>query len=424
MQTILKYLLYIHVAQHATELVVRLFQVLTLMVTEYESLPNFMKNIITKKDFDTALIFSMDKELLKMIKIISVDLILGTFELLNGFWGWFWIFSKGISLVFGYKENNEFAPTIVFLVLMSVWSSIKQFPINLLENSTIGVSQGTSKDHDEFIKQELKSLAHKLILAPLIGGLLYVSVFKYHSNLLWLSLTSGSALLVVYFLYSTFIEPVCLKYKLLEDGSLKTSIKAMLDESGFRNANIYVTQRPSKCTFRNVQIFGFGKLKKVVLYENLMKSDLTNEEILAVLSHELGHWKKGDMWIWFAVFQEIILVDIITSMLILRCGCIFKAIGLCCFYRPTILALLISKVFVSGSLTVQCLNKLMFRSFEHQADSFAKSLGHGRNLANALIKIGKEKKEFPVSSNIYIYSLLSQPTILQRVKYLVSEKEE
>lgn len=423
MQTILKYLLYMHVAQHVTELLVRLFQLLTLMVTVYESLPDRMKNIITKKDFEVVQYFSIDKELLKIIKTVSVNLILDSFELYYGIWGWFWIFSKVISLAFGYSGSNELAPTIVFLVIMSAWSSVKEFPIHALDNAILGESQGTYKNREELVKQELKSLAQKLLLVPLIGAVLHISVFKYHSNLLWLALAFGLILFIGHFLYSNFIEPICLKYKPLEDGSLKTSIKNMLDESGFRNASIYVTQRPSKCTFRYVQICGYGEFKKAVLYENLMKNNLTNEEILAVVSHELGHWKKGDIWIWLAVFHEIFLADVITSILILRCGCVFKAIGLSCFYRPTILALLISKVFVSGSLTVQCLSKLMFRCFERQADGFAKSLGHGRNLANALIKIGKAKKEFPIASKIYVYSFLTQPTTLQRVDYLVSEKD-
>lgn len=421
MQTILKYLIYIHVAQHITQLIVRLYQLLTLMLTQYESLPNLIKNIITKNDFVVSQNHSIDKELLKIVELITLDLLLGTYELYNGIWAWFWIFSEGISLGFGCNENNNLVPTIVFLIVLCFWSSIKRFPIKLLEKSV----QGTFKNHKDFMKEELRSFVHNVALVSMFSGLLYISVFKNDCSLLWLSLFTAPSLIIGHFLYWTLLEPICLKYRRLEEGTLRTSIESMLAESDFRSARIYVTERPTKCTFRHVQIYSFWKLKRVVLYSNLMKiNDLTNEEIVAVVSHELGHWKKNHMWIWFAVIQEIILVDIMTSMWIMSCGCIFKAIGLSCFYRPTIVALLVSKVFVSGSLVVQCLSKLMFRCFEFQADNFAKSLGNGENLANALVKIGKDKKEFPVNANVYIFSLLSQPSTLQRVRNLVKEKDE
>lgn len=424
MMTILRYLIYIHVVKTITELIVRIYQVSTQMVADYESLPNLVKSIYSNADFESSRTYSVDKEFLKIIKVVYMDLILGTYELYYGIWGSVWLVSENLAYILGYCVSCETAPTTIFLFLICIFSTIKEFPINVLENFIVEDRLGAGRNRDDFMNQELRRLFHKLMFVPVVSTILHISVLKGHSNLLWLYLSFGLALIVGFFVYSIFIETICMETRLLEEGPLKSSIKDLLRTVNLEDADIYVASKTSKCSYRSVQIFGLSWFKKVVIYQDVMRSHLSEDEILAIICHELGHWEKGHIWIWLGVFQQIFLADILTSMLFLRCRCIFRAIGLSCSKTPVILALLLSKVFVSGSIFVSFVIKFMFRTFEYQADDYVKELGQGKVLAKALVKMSKEKKEFPKSAAMYMYGLLAKPTLLSRISALGVEKED
>ena len=172
----------------------------------------------------------------------------------------------------------------------------------------------------------------------------------------------------------------------LEAGTLRNKISAYAKTVGFKLDKIFVIDGSKRSTKANAYFSGFGSQKQVTLYDTLI-NDLEAEEIVAVLAHEVGHYKKKH--IIFNLFASIILTGVTLF----------------------IMSLLISKA--TGLIM-----NWFSRKFEYQADNFAKTTYKAEPLISGLKKLSKNSLSNLTPHPAYVFMHYSHPTLLQRITNL------
>lgn len=203
----------------------------------------------------------------------------------------------GFAFVDNYVNTiteNTILITLIFFGVLTFASDIINIPFSIYGTFVIEERFGFNKTTVKtFILDKLKGW----LVSALFGGVivsLIVWFYEATGELFWiyaLALIAGFSLFMTLF-YSNVIVPLFNKQTPLEEGELKDAIKEFADKVGFKIQNIYVIDGSKRSTKANAYFTGFGRKKRIVLYDTLIK-DLSKEEIVAVLSHEIGHYKHN-----------------------------------------------------------------------------------------------------------------------------------
>jgi len=207
------------------------------------------------------------------------------------------------------------------------------------------------------------------------------------------------------------------KFEELRDEELKNSIEKMMSEVGFKAKGVYVMDASKRDTRLNAYFAGLGKSKRVVLFDTLLRK-LNKNEVLAVLGHELGHFKHKD------ILKNIAIVGLMLFLVFFIFGNLpdnlFMKLGI-----PKnganiiILTLLFSDMLF---FILQPLINMISRHNEFAADEMGSVLVSKKDLASALRKLVKANKHFPKVSKIYAIFYYSHPPILERLERLESKE--
>jgi STE24 endopeptidase len=263
----------------------------------------------------------------------------------------------------------------------------------------------------DFVKQILLSM---VIGAVLLTAVLYIYQYtgKWFWLLAWLAV-SGFSLLMTFF-YSEWIVPLFNKQTPLEEGELRTAIESFAAKAGFGLKNIYVMDGSKRSTKANAYFTGFGKKKRIVLFDTLIK-ELEMEEIVAVLAHEIGHYKKKH------VYQSM-LISILTMGITFYILSLFlnnlqlaEALGgkVSSFHLGLVgFTLLVTPISEALGLGMNHIS----RKNEYEADRFAAQFGLGDALISALKKISVKALSNLNPHPLVVFWYYSHPTLLQRIE--------
>lgn len=216
--------------------------------------------------------------------------------------------------------------------------------------------------------------------------------------------------------YSTIIVPLFNKQTPLEEGELKDAIREFCNKVGFRLSKIYVIDGSKRSTKANAYFTGLGKRKRIVLYDTLI-NDLSKEEIVAVLAHEIGHYKKKHTisGMVLSVIQTGITLYIfslftVNPLLSWALGAKVKGVHM---------ALMAFGVIYSPISTILGIGmNVVSRKNEYEADSFAREHGTGEHLISALKKLSSSNLSNLTPHKAYVFFHYSHPTLLQRIRAL------
>ncbi|XP_073173526.1 CAAX prenyl protease 1 homolog isoform X4 [Lepidochelys kempii] len=254
-------------------------------------------------------------------------------------------------------------------------------------------------------------------------------------------------------IYADYIAPLFDKFIPLPEGELKQAIEMMAKSIDFPLTKVYVVEGSKRSSHSNAYFYGFFKNKRIVLFDTLLedycalnkehsegedgedddtkskvknkKQGCKNEEVLAVLGHELGHWKLGHTIKNIVISQMNSFLCFFLFAVLIGQKELFAAFG---FYetQPTLIGLMIIFQFIFSpynEVLSFCLTVLS-RRFEFQADAFAKELGKAKDLYSALIKLNKDNLGFPVSDWIFSMWHYSHPPLLERLQALKDAKQD
>lgn len=265
-----------------------------------------------------------------------------------------------------------------------------------------------------FIIDNIKSIFLSAVIGlPLIFAITYF-IDNYELWWLYSFLSLFGIMIFINMIYPTLIAPMFNKMEPLKNIELEESIKKLLDKVGFQTDGIFTIDASKRDSRLNAYFGGFGKTKRVVLFDTLIEK-LTTQEILAVLGHELGHFKHGD------VYKNLILIGILLFSAFYFLGNIpqefFNELGV--EKRGDTLIILFFLLTPVLTMVIMPIFGLVSRHNEFEADKMGAELsGNKLFLKNALKKLVIENRAFPKSHKIFIFFYYSHPPIYERLQKL------
>lgn len=333
-----------------------------------------------------------------------------SFLILGGF-GW-------IDQLLGSFIENKIILTLVFFLVIMVASDLLTLPFQLYSTFVIEEKFGFNTTTKKiFFTDKLKGYLLSVVIGGLLGSaLIYLILALGTSFWIVFSVIIVSFMLFVQLFYSSLILPLFNKLSPLEEGELKSAILAYAEENKFSLSNIFVIDGSKRSKKANAFFMGLGKRKKIVLYDTLIQNH-TIEELVAVLAHEMGHYKKKHiisgmvlsiLQITFTLFVLSLMVLNTNLSVALGAQQLSFAVNLIAFgilYSP------ISKV--TGILM-----NIFSRKNEYEADHFAKTTYNGKALASALKKLSADNLSnlYPHPATVFLH--YSHPPLLKRLEAL------
>jgi STE24 endopeptidase len=312
-----------------------------------------------------------------------------------------------------FSENNIIVALIFFGIIMLA-NDFLSTPFAYYNTFVIEEKYGFNKTTIKtFILDKLKGW---LMAAILGGGILALIIWFYNTTgaNFWLY-AWGIVIVFSVFLnmfYARLIVPLFNKQTPLEEGSLRSKIEDYALKVGFSLQNIFVIDGSKRSTKANAYFSGFGREKRITLYDTLI-NDLEEDEIVAVLAHEVGHYKRKH--IIYNLFASTITMGVTFWLLSLFIGMpIFsEALGVS---TPSFHIGLIAFgiLYTPISEITGLLMNLLSRKFEYEADDYAKSTFAANPLISALKKLNKNSLSNLTPHPAYVFMHYSHPTLLQR----------
>jgi STE24 endopeptidase len=311
--------------------------------------------------------------------------------------------------------HNEILVSLVFFGVIFLVSDLLLTPFEWYDTFVIEERFGFNKVTPKlFVMDKLKSYLMMIILG---GGLLSLIIWIYTLTptyfwlLAWAVITLFSLFMAMF--YSEIIVPLFNKQTPLAEGELRTEIEKFANKAGFKLKNIYIIDGSKRSTKANAYFTGFGAKKRIVLYDTLMDT-MTTDEIVAVLAHEIGHYKRKHTLINFALNMPYTLLLFFFFGFVLQSDVFAQALGgaKASFHLN---ALAFAILYSPVSMILDIGMNILSRKFEYQADKYAASFGYGDLLVSSLKKLSATSLSNLTPNPLYVFFHYSHPTLYQRI---------
>lgn len=313
---------------------------------------------------------------------------------------------------------------VIFFMVLIYGETLINIPFSLYNTFSVEKRFGfTNQSPALWVKDLIKSL---ILNTLLLGFLLYVLLWliRVLPDLWWLAGWVFFLFFSIFLLYISpyVIEPLFNKFKPMEDTSLEGRIKEIMARTGLKINRVFSMDASKRSSHSNAYFTGIGHVKRIVLFDTLLANHV-DDEIIAILAHEAGHWKKKHIFKMLVFSQTIGLFGFYLAYK-LTAGDVLADVFM--LDISTIYAKLLLVVFI-GTLLLFPLRPLMAyisRRHEIEADNFALQLtGTPGPMADALIKLGKDNLANLHPHPLYAAVYYSHPPLVQRVKRILSVEE-
>jgi len=321
------------------------------------------------------------------------------------------------NIVQQYIQNPIGTPILFFGILFFA-NDVLNIPFELYDTFVIEQKFGFNKITPKlYIFDKLKGLGMTIIMG---GGILFVVIWiytltpEYFWLLAWAVVTAFSLFMTMF--YSQIIVPLFNKQTPLEAGELRTEIEKFALKTDFKLDNVFVIDGSKRSTKANAYFSGLGSKKRIVLYDTLMDK-MTVEEIVAVLAHEVGHYKHKHTLINFMISIPYTLLLFFAFGYILQSDSFAQALGgtVASFHLN---AIAFSILYSPISLVLDTAMNVLSRKFEYQADAFAASYGYAPQLESGLKKLSATSLSNLMPHPLSVFFHYSHPTLYQRITKL------
>ena len=318
--------------------------------------------------------------------------------------------------------DNLFMQTFSVVLLLSI-TSLASIPFAWHDTMKIEQKYGFNKSSAKtFWVDQLKSFIIELVIMTGIGSLLFgLHVWLGDWLILAFAVAMTVIILFVAFLYP-FLSKIFNKFTPLEDGELREKLTALLEKNGYRVRAINVMDASRRTTKSNAYFSGFGKMKTIVLYDNLL-DQLSTDEICAVFAHELGHGlHKDTLKNQILSFFQMAVISVL-AWLTLRTTQIFTDFGFESINYGMAIILIMSVEFAFISPLFSLLVNFLARRAEYAADGHAAKEGYTEALISGLKILARENYADLAPSPLIVKLEYSHPTLSQRITALSRNKK-
>lgn len=375
-----------------------------------DEIPAELNDIYTKEDYIKSQQYKKENFTFSMfISIVSFVLTIAFFY----FEGFAYVDTIARSF-----SSNDIVVTLVFFGVIMLGSDIVTTPLSYYKTFVIEEKYGFNKSTKKlFVLDKLKSWALMILLGGAILALITWFYEQTGTNFwiyTWIFVTIFSLFMTMF--YSSLIVPLFNKQTPLEDGELKNQLEIFANKVGFNLDKIFVIDGSKRSTKANAYFTGFGTKKRIVLYDTLIK-DLETDEIVAVLAHEVGHYKKKHVIINMLISMLLTGFTLYILSLFIGNNSLAEALSVT---QPSFHIGLIAfgVLYTPISEVTGLLMNMLSRKFEYQADDYAKEHFNGTSLITSLKKLSKNSLSNLTPHKSYVFMHYSHPTLLQRIQNL------
>jgi len=413
--------------------------------------PAELESILDKETFTKARLYALDKANFGAVQGWFSQ-ILSTVILWWQGYLFFWDLGGATLKELGYSPaDSEILQSLLFTFYMSIFSTITNLPFSVYSTFVLEEKHGFNKQTAAFyVKDQIKKfMIGQVIQAPILAAIIKIVYWGGDHFYIYLWVFAVVMVLFLMTIYPDFIAPLFDKYTPMPDGEIKTRIEELAASVEFPLYKLYVVEGSKRSSHSNAYFYGFYKFKRIVLFDTLLEEeerlklkteeDLKKEEeekkeetendkkktgcnadeIIAVLGHELGHWKLNHVLKNLIIGQVQIFLMFALFAYLSKSKPLYVAFG---FENetPVLIGLMIVLQFITApySAVINFAMTVLSRRYEFQADAFAAALGKADDLQTALIKLNNDNLSFPIYDSLYSAWNHSHPPILERLDAL------
>ena len=312
------------------------------------------------------------------------------------------------------QTDSYILKAVLFINAFIIVNWILTLPFDIYKTFNLDKKYGFSTITPAlYIKDTIKSAILTFVFGSIVvAGISYI-ILNFPSWWIFGFIFVFAVIILINMLYPLIRDKMFDKFEKLKDEELEKKIENLLDEVGFKSSGVFSVDASKRDNRLNAYFGGLGATKRVVLFDTLIQK-LSHNELLAVLGHELGHFKNGDiiknigimgvvMFVFFGIFGN--LPDELFLGLKLH-NEPYAIIAVFLIFSPIL------------SFFLMPLISLISRHNEYAADTFGSNLSSKEDLVSALLKLANENKSFPLSHPIYIFFYYSHPPLVERFKEL------
>ena len=373
-----------------------------------KKLPNNVNDIYNKEEYLKSQQYKKENFRFELItSIFTYIIIIGV--LLNGILGYLDSFLRTLTF------ENELSLSLLFFASIYLINDLLKTPFQLYRIFVIEEKYGFNKMKiSTFIFDKIKGYFISIVIGVLLITPLLVFIMLYPSDF-WIYFWVVISLFLIFInmFYTSLIVPLFNKLEVLEDGDLKEKLNSYANKVGFALSNIFVIDGSKRSTKANAYFSGFGKNKKVVLYDTLIKNH-TNDELVAVLAHEIGHYKLRHIIsnMIFSILSTGLMLYIMSKFLY-NSEISYALGGNISFRHFEIFAFLILYTPVDRFISI--LMNIKSRKNEYEADNFAVQTYKKLPMISALKKLSRDNLSNLTPHPLYEFLNYSHPSLSKRL---------
>lgn len=406
--------------------------------------PPALQDKMTKETFHKARVYGLDKEQFGIFQHLVFSVVITCLEIYFGLYAKFWALSVNWVRDCHLDQNNEIYVSCFFMVALILYGLVKEIPSAVYKIFVLEERHGFNKQTPGFfVKDQLKGLLVSVALSlPVTSAIIAIVQRGGDFFFIWLWAFVSVVSLLLMTIYPSVIAPLFDTYKPLAEGELRTSIEKLAASLKFPLKKLFVVEGSKRSSHSNAYFYGLFNSKRIVLFDTLLlnkglpegtelpeedrNKGCTDEEVLAVLGHELGHWSLGHVTKNIIIMQVHLLLVFYIFGVLFGNPMLYQALGFPKEVQPVLIGLVVVFTYVLSPYNALFGYgmTIMTRLFEYQADEFAQKLGHADNLGRALIKLNVDNLGFPIHDPLYSSWNHSHPTLLQRLDRIQENKKK
>ncbi len=380
------------------------------VANSFDAVPDEFNEKITLADHQKAAEYTQSKLLVNHFEIIFTTVVL-----------FLWTLGGGLNWLDGLwqaQTENTLYLGVGFIISLMILGSLIDLPFSIYRTFVLEQKFGFNKmTAGTFVGDLGKEILLTLIIGlPLIYAVLYLmgAMGEYWWAYVWLVLTGFS--LLMFWLYPTYIAPIFNKFKPLDNLELKAKIDNLLERTGFKSDGVFVMDGSKRSSHGNAYFTGIGKNKRIVFYDTLLEG-MEDQEVEAILAHELGHFHHKHIRKHMITSFAISLLGLALLGYLINQPWFFHGLGVETISNHTAL-ILFTLTLPVFSFFIAPISNALSRKHEFEADAFAAKHTNADDLVSSLVKLYRDNAATLTPDKLYSAFHDSHPSASIRIKEL------